>query len=347
MPNILIQLDPATSPVDYEKQDKSLEGKVPDGTGLQILFDIAGETYVLSGPRGGSILTVLGGAIEEKHKSVSFLKQIQEEVFEESFGVLKLEANSNSYQLHVNDRAVYELEMCPNQTVMAYKPGKFAYVTFTARCKNMDLTTLKALSEHLSPTAHFWAKLGGFLIATIFNKSTPQDETFAAFWQGQREKLDAILADLTVQAQQLGANLLMTPTQAFGVATIEEAWNQVRNIATYKELQKMGKHTVGRFSERAGYFIFKASDLLIATENKANEVKDIFGNVVVPAGSAKPVFNEDAVSIAFPALGIAPIQKAIPTQSQATLSSLVGNWSTASTSTAQVEQQAAQTPAPF
>lgn len=63
----LIQLIPKSSPQEYYEANKDQLSLVQDGTGLQILFNIAGEFYLLAGPRQNKVLSVNGGKIEKQH----------------------------------------------------------------------------------------------------------------------------------------------------------------------------------------------------------------------------------------------------------------------------------------
>lgn len=326
MPATKIKLNPGVSPQSYYDRNQESLGIVPDGTGLQILFKIADEYFVLAGPRAGSILTVNGGRIEDKAQP--FFTQIEEEVFEETFGVLRIINKPEGLQLQVTGDKDYPLTMCEEHTVLKHKPGVYAYVTYTAVCEDMPVERLQQLAGALSPTAKFWAKLGGFLFGHV--RKAPKDESFVEYWAKQQQALDELLSELTEQHQALGSELLVSPETAFEVDSVEAAWDQLRQLSDYKTFFHTFSHTVGRFSERAGYYVFNASDLLLCAQGETKQVSDVNGENV-----ANSVFNDDAVKIAFPAIGVKqPMHRPAPAGSEEELARAKGLFAPASSGTA-------------
>ena len=88
MPEKILHISPEVIPQELFEQhlDENQEKLtvVPDGTGLQVLFAINGEYYVLAGVRSDSVLSVNGGTVEQK--GMPFSVQLTEELDEETFG---------------------------------------------------------------------------------------------------------------------------------------------------------------------------------------------------------------------------------------------------------------------
>lgn len=296
----IFNLSPNTSAEDYFKQDNAPINVKPDGTGLQILFKVEDQYYVLAGARANRVITTNGGKVEEQ--GASFFAQLQEEMAEETFGQLELKQVDDRIFLEVKDLGIFPLTMHEDKTVIKGKPmsdnNPYAYVTFTATCEGLTLEQLQGLSERLSPTAVFWATLGNFLHQ---HKNAPRDETFKAYWQEQQDHLNNVLADLTKQYQTLAASnqLFITPQDAFEVDTIEQAWDKLRQLDNSKDLSTIYRHTAGRYSERLGYHVFKAGDLLAGAHDNKRAIADHEGTQ-----RGVGVFNDDAIKHAFSKLGI-------------------------------------------
>lgn len=292
----IINLSPLETPQAYYDQNAAELGIVPDGTGLQIVFKINGENYVFAGPRGGSVLTVNGGTVENKNNP--FLTQLAEEIEEETFGVLKINHSQDTgYQLSVNGKQ-HTLTLQDDKSYLAYKPGRYAYVTFTAVCKTVTIDELEAAQMQMNPTAAFWNQIGNFLFPHIRN--APKDDAFLAYWESQ----SAARADLIAKLVQAGENtLLIKPTAVFGTQTIAQALAKLNDIKSYDELMTMFKHTVGRYSERPGYYVFKTSELVRAANNEnIKEVNDYKGNKV-----ASGIFNDSVVKAILPSFILSQI----------------------------------------
>ena len=300
MPGKLVLLNPQVTPQEYYNANQQELGIVPDGTGLQILFKINGEYYLVAGPRSSAVLTVNGGSIENKQQP--FLTQLQEELEEETFGKLQITKTEQGYQL-VFKGNYHPLILKEEQTFLMHKPGTYAYVTFTAVCETLTLDQLNELATNLSPTANFWSKIGNYLFP--HSRNAPKDVTFAAYWQSHKESREALIAELLKEYNNLIKShaLLIDPTDVFKKQSITDALNTLHEVTSYDELNTLFRHTVGRYSERAGYYVFKASDLLQATLESSKTVNDYTGKTV-----ATGVFNKDAVSNVLPALGISVAQ---------------------------------------
>lgn len=310
-------------------------GVVPDGTGLQILFNVEGKQYLLAGPRVGKVLSVNGGSVENPDNS--FLAQLQEEVHEETFGVMGLHQNDKGeYELHLNNGSRHPLTMHDDLTVLKHKPRYYAYLTFTATCDTLSLEQLKLLAVKLSPTAHFWSKVGAYLYS--HTRNAPKDETFVDYWKQNYESRCAAEIELVKAYNELkGDGLLIEPAEVFGLATAEHAiYELLHNVGSYEQLQKLFKHTVGRYSERSGYYVFDASDVLTSAKN-GTELRDVDGQVV-----AKGVFNDDAVTAVFPALGIVANEFA-PAQTAGVLAAKMGAFAPASQVVAAASSNAEET----
>ncbi|KTD63536.1 hypothetical protein Lsan_0969 [Legionella santicrucis] len=285
----IINLSPLETPQAYYDQNAAELGIVPDGTGLQIVFKINGENYVFAGPRGGSVLTVNGGTVENKNDL--FLAQLAEEIEEETFGVLKVtHSKETGYQLSVNGKQ-HALTLQDDKSYLSYKPGKYAYVTFTAVCKTVTIEELEAAQMQMNPTAAFWNQIGNFLFP--HTRNAPKDDTFSVYWESQSAARANLIAKLSQSDENL---LLIKPTVVFGTETIAQALAKLNDIKSYGELMTMFKHTVGRYSERPGYYVFTTSELVRAVNNEAiKEVNDYKGNKV-----ASGIFNDSAVKAILP-----------------------------------------------
>lgn len=302
MPEKLIQLHPKLSPQDYYETNKEQLSMVPDGTGLQILFNIEGELYVVAGPRQGRVLSVIGGAIE--NQQLPFAIQLEEELNEETFGLLQLMSTENGYRLLLNDGNMHALSIQDQHTFLR-ETGKSAYVTFTAVCSTLTLEQLKNIAEALSPTANFWNKIGNDLFQHTQN-APKDDAAFAVYWDHLKDTRSSFIANLVNEYNQLmesSERLLIDPITVFNGQTIEHSLNELDSITDYSALMRMARHTVGRYSERSGYHVFRANELTRAAQPDCTDknVKDINDQVV-----AVGIFNAEAVAAVIPALTISP-----------------------------------------
>ncbi|KTD46282.1 hypothetical protein [Legionella quateirensis] len=287
----LTEINPLSTPQAYYEQHKDQMDVVPDGVGLQILFKSGNTSYLLAGPRAHRLLTLNGGKIE--HTDLSFARQLQEEFFEETFGVFEILIRRNTLYLRIN-KQIYPLHFYKDKTLVHYKPGQFAYVTFTAEVReNIDQIMLDSLANQLSPTALYWEQLGSYLFNRV--RAAPHGDGFSEYWLQQRESLDLLLADLTNQYDVLiqRGQLLITPEQAFEVDQLDQAWDKLRGISSYGELKNCFQNTVGRYSERAGYYVLDAKQVLAAAKT-SQSVLDIHGQPV-----ADSIFNLETVLVVF------------------------------------------------
>ncbi|KTD55255.1 hypothetical protein Lsai_2847 [Legionella sainthelensi] len=292
----IIHLSFQETPQAYYDQNAAELGIVPDGTGLQIVFKINGENYVLAGPRGGSVLTVNGGTIE--NKNAPFLAQLVEEIEEETFGVLKItHSQETGYLLSVNGKQ-HVLTPQDDKSYLAYKPEKYAYLTFTAVCNTVTLEELEAAQMQMNPTAAFWNQIGNFLFP--HTRNAPRDDIFLTYWESQSAARAGLIAKLIHTDEN---TLLIKPTVVFGTKTIAQALAKLNDIKSYSELMTLFKHTVGRYSERPGYYIFTTSELVRAVNNEdIIEVNDYKGNKV-----ASGIFNDSAVKAILPSFTLSLI----------------------------------------
>lgn len=302
MPGQLISLNPKSTPQDCYETNKEQLGIVPDGTGLQILFNIDGELYVVAGPRQGRVLSVNGGAIE--NQQLPFATQLAEELNEETFGMMQLMNTENSYQLLLKDGSEHALSMQNQHTFLMHKTGKYAYVTFTAICNSLTIERLQNLAQEISPTANFWNKIGNNLFQQTQN--APKDTAFTAYWNNLKDARRSFIANLLNEYNQSiksGEPLLMDPITVFNGQNIENSLNELDSIENYSALTRMARHTVGRYSERSVYHVFSASELSRAAQTDCTDknVKNIAGQVV-----AMSVFNDEAVAKVIPSLTINP-----------------------------------------
>lgn len=294
--NWVSNVDPMMSPEFYYLLNSDQISRMPDGTGLQILFASRGHYYLLAGPRVNRLLTVNGGKIEKPQ--APFFEQLQEEFEEETFGVMQIfpgsGLSSQSFQLLINDRP-YPLQILTESTLIHDSPSKFVYVTFTGLVPDFSVKNLDKLANHLTPTSLFWEKLGSYLHQ--HTRKAPKDETFVSYWQSQQDGLNQVLSDLSQDYDRLirKGGLLITPEQAFQVNTIDDAWNVLRQLNSYSQLKYHAQNTVGRYSERKGYYVIDAQSVLDAVQFKDKSVRDIHGRKI-----ADSVFNTDAVQYIFP-----------------------------------------------
>ncbi|WP_367608370.1 hypothetical protein [Legionella sp. W05-934-2] len=289
-------VNPMNSPEEYYLSNQDQISQIPNGTGLQILFTSQGKYYLLAGPRANRLLTVIGGKIE--NLKAPFLSQLQEEFGEETYGVMAIDTAlpfpSQFFWLMINDEP-HPLEIVSESTLIHDSPSKFAYVTFTGLVSDISEEALDKLATQLTPTALFWEKLGSFLHQHL--NQAPKDEQFEAYWQDQQQRLNQVLAELSKDYDRLShkGQLLISPEQAFSVSTIEEAWDVLRHLHTYSQLKYHAQNTVGRYSERKGYYVIDARSLLHAVQSDNTPITDIHGRQI-----ASSVFNKEAVEYIFP-----------------------------------------------
>jgi hypothetical protein len=313
MPGKLVTLVPSVTPQDFFAANKEWLGITPDGTGLQILCEIDNEYYVLAGPRTQKVLTVHGGKVE--HSDAPFSNQLVEEFNEETYGVIQLAHNQDGFQLVIKGHdAPHQLTMQDDLSFVVYKPGKYAYATFTAVCKSLTLEQLNQLATTLTPTANFWNQFGNYLFP--HTKAAPKDAGFADYWQGQAPARQALIERMTKTYHELteANTLLMDPLTVFGEDSIEKALDHLNQVASYAELESLFKDTAGRYSERSGYHVFRATELLRAAKDNSQGVQDITG-----ANVAVGIFNDDAVKETLP-LALARLAAAHEVQQQAPVS---------------------------
>ncbi|MBL7480376.1 hypothetical protein [Legionella bononiensis] len=287
----LTEINPLSTPQAYYEQHKDQIDVVPDGVGLQIFFKSGNTRYLLAGPRDHRLLTLNGGKIE--HQEFSFARQLQEEFFEETFGVFEILIRRNTLYVRIN-KQIYPLHFYKDKTLVQYKAGQFAYVTFTAEVReNIDQNMLDSLATQLSPTALYWEQLGSYLFTRF--RAAPHDDGFSDYWMQQRESLELVLADLTRQYDFLTqrGQLLITPEQAFEVDQLDQAWDRIRGLSSFAELKNCFQNTVGRYSERAGYYVLDARQVLAAATD-SQSVFDIHGQPV-----ADSIFNLETVLVVF------------------------------------------------
>lgn len=271
----LIHLGTNTLPADQETEC--------GGTGLQILFKVENEFYVIAGPRSDKVLTVNGGSIENTH--ATFFQQLVEELNEETFGVMQL---TEDHCLLLNDGSKHDLKFCEDLTYFMHKPGHRSYITFTAVCTSVSLEQLQSLADSMCVTAQFWNKIGNYLYAHFINPKLPNSEEFLQYWLDDEANRSALIAEL-IQTHPW-QDLLIKPTDIFKADTIHEALNALHRLQTYQEFVTTFKHTVGRYSERNGYYLFRASELLKKAAEDVADVHDVRGSVV-----AHGIFNKGAV----------------------------------------------------
>lgn len=285
-------VDPMKSPTEFYQNNPGKIGMIPDGTGLQILFHSNGHYYLIGGPRSGRLLTVNGGKIE--NPQAPFVKQLQEEFHEETFGLIQINNQGEKLILTVNQHH-YPLVIQKDKTLIVEKPGQFAYVTFTAVVEGLDLDEIQDQANIMKPTALFWERIGSFLYPHV--RSAPKDEQFSAYWQQLQPVLNQFLMEQTEIYDRLiqDGHLLITPEQAFETSSLEAAWEQLRNLSSFAQLKNCFQNTVGRYSERKGYFVFDASNLLKAGTEGSTNVLDVNGETV-----AQGLFNLEAVTHVFP-----------------------------------------------
>lgn len=285
----IIKLSPLATPQAYYETNKEALGLVPDGTGMQIVFKIKGQNVVLAGPRVGSVMTVNGGTVE--NTAQPFINQLAEEFEEESFGVLKLIQNDDkTLSLSLNGK-IHALAVQEDKSFLDYSSVyKYAYVTFTAVCETATMEELEQAAALMNPTASFWNQIGNHLYS--HTRNAPENDNFSTYWASNAEERAAFIQKL---AQTDENTLLTKPTVVFGTTTIAAALAKLNDINSHKALMTMFKHTVGRFSERPGYYVFETTELVNAAKTEAKVVNDVNG-----VQRADGIFNKSAVKEVLP-----------------------------------------------
>jgi hypothetical protein len=294
----LIHLSPKVSPNEFHQSFKDVD-LVPSGTGLQIIFKIDGENYLIAGPRSDKVLSVNGGSVEDPDQP--FFIQLMEEMQEETFGVLKLEETNEGYKLTTFEGRSHPITFLETHSFMSHKPGRYAYITFTAICDTATLDELIRIADRMTFTAKFWNRIGNYLFSHVSNNELPKDDRLDDYWKKDKDNRSLLITSLIQEGKLLLAKnlLLINPCDVFKAPDLEEALSHLHAIHSYSDLMRMFKHTVGRYSERAGYYVFNSADLFRATQDNNPAVCDIRGQQ-----AASGIFNNDSFATVFSELNI-------------------------------------------
>lgn len=295
----IIKLSPGTTPENFSR---TTQQTLPDGVGLQIFFEVNGEYYLIAGPRaGGRVTAVNGGKIE--NNAHSFYAQFAEELYEETFGYLRIESGDHGWVLVIGDDR-YALEMLEDQVAFEKNDTyNYSYVTFTAVCRDLSREDLHEVAALLSPTAAFWNKIGNYLHQQCQAAPCHECGDFKKFWQLGYEKRNELITEWIGDYYQIFHNggLLIDPQDVFKRKRVEEALATLHTIENAEQLGHVFHRLVGNYSERSGYHVFKASDLMQAAQSGSNEVKDVNGAVV-----ARGIYYSEVVATLYPALLMKP-----------------------------------------
>ena len=91
--------------------------------------------------------------------------------------------------------------------------------------------------------------------------------------------------------------LLIDPQEVFAINGIEAALSTLHRIESAEQLGHVFHRLVGNYSERSGYHVFKASDLMLAAQSGNTEIKDANSDVV-----ASGIYYSEVVATLYPAL---------------------------------------------
>ncbi len=278
------KLELSNTPAAWYECNKDKSHKIPDGVGLQILFQTGEKEYhMVVGTWRGKINTVNGGKIEDPEKT--FFTDCARELEEETFGCMKLLwTKEDGYQLLLNGRK-HKLSLQEKGTDLEVKNEKdrnYSYVTFTAICSTVPLDELKQLAVSMTPTAHFWNQLGNYLHTTA-----PSDNA-----RDRRKTVNGFLGD------SMGKKLLITPAKVFDKEDDRTALFQLPEMGSGEDF-KLFRERVGNYSERPAYHLLNASSILSAANATIAKivVTDVATNKLL---ETKGVCTSNAVKKAFP-----------------------------------------------
>jgi hypothetical protein len=290
----IIKLSPGTTPENFARERQE---SLPDGVGLQIFFEVDGEYYLIAGPRaGGRVTAVNGGKIE--NSAHTFYAQIAEELYEETFGYLRIESGKEGMVLVINNQDRYPITMLEDLTAFEkHEKYHYCYMTFTAVCQGLSRQQLEDIAAVLTPTARFWNEIGNYLHLQCQVAPCHECGDFKKFWQKGFNERDDLIKRWIADYKQINqsAPLLADPLEIFHKDSIEEALGTLHDIKSAAELGQVFHHIVGNYSERSGYHVFNARELMQAARSGSQEVKNSRGVVV-----ANGVYYSEVVETLYP-----------------------------------------------
>ncbi len=290
----IIKLSPGTTPENFARERQE---SLPDGVGLQIFFEVDGEYYLIAGPRaGGRVTAVNGGKIE--NAAHTFYAQIAEELFEETFGFLRLESGKDGYVLVINNHESYPLTMLEDQTAFEQNSNyHYNYVTFTAVCSGLSREKLDIIAAILNPSAKFWNQIGNYLHQQCTKAPCHVCGDFKKFWALGYEERQKLITEWVANYYELTSEsvLLADPREIFEKNSVEAALATLHDIDSIDKLGEVFHHVVGNYSERSGYHVFNARELMQAARSGSQEVKNSRGVVV-----ANGVYYSEVVATLYP-----------------------------------------------
>lgn len=313
----------------------------PDGVGVQFFFNTPeGEQLTLGGPRGTELQTTIGGRIGSKAYKGTLLAKIQQELKEETAGVLEIHQSDTSatgYVLQVKIKNAqgqefvnsYPLTFRADLTHSAAKietteKGElkgFHYATFTVTCDGLSKTQLSDIASYMSPTMQFcntvFLKLNAFIgngYLKKFNK-LPAEEA-QTLWNSPEEigARAALAKEFSTEyyALQEKGQMLLQPQQLLqytqdgkttSYGNFEQGLKELFVEAPSQDVLKDGFFKqISNCSERPFYDVFVAAELADAAK-RSEEQK-------AAADAQAKIDNKNPRAEASPAAAIVAISSA-------------------------------------
>ncbi|MBY0377240.1 MAG: hypothetical protein K2Q33_01585, partial [Gammaproteobacteria bacterium] len=273
----------------------------PDGVGIQLFFNVEGGKQVtFAGPKGKELQTTIGGGIGNKAYQGTLLAKFQQELKEETAGVLEISQSDNSptgyiLQVRIKDQHGQEVVNIYPATFrdnLTHSVGKiettetglkgFHYATFTAFCDGLTEKQLVHIADYMTPTMQFcnnvFAKLTNlpFMNGYLKKFKGKSVEEAQALWNSEAEiAIRAQLAEefaMQYHSLQEKGQILLQPQQLLqyteGGRTVsyqnfEQGLKDLFvNAPSPAVLNDGFLKQIGKCSERPFYEVFATDELM-------------------------------------------------------------------------------------